>query len=304
MNANRPGRPFKILVPGSVLLDLYSPEERFLGGAEFNFAYHVHHLQGGVDFVARVGADEPGRFIQTDLERRGFPTRLLQVDPHKPTKTVRVLRDAGGQPRYDIPTDVASEFLDFPPLSPRALLKYDLAYFGTTLQHGVHSRNVLHRLLAGCPAPKFCDLNLRPGKFTRETVEYSLRTCDLLKLNHEELEQVSADFGLNGPEDARLASLAAAFSIGAICLTKGDQGSCLWREGSLTEHRLNCAPAVDPVGAGDAFSACLALGWLKGWEPETLLAAASDLAAAVCGLRGALPADADFYRPFRARFEP
>lgn len=287
-----------------MLLDLYGPAERHLGGAEFNFACHVHCLQGGgVDFVARIGADEPGRFIQAELGRRGFPTSLLQVDPAKRTKTVRVLRDADGQPCYDIPTDVASEFLDFPPLSAEALAGYDLVYFGTTLQHGAHSRNTLRRILAACPAPKFCDLNLRPGKFTRETVEYSLRTCGLLKLNHEELGQVSDDFGLNGSEEARLASLAAAFSIGTICLTKGEKGSWLWREGRLTEHGLSCSPAVDPVGAGDAFSACLALGWLKGWEAGRILAAASELAGAICGLRGALPAEPDFYLSFRARFQ-
>ncbi|MEW6515505.1 MAG: PfkB family carbohydrate kinase [candidate division FCPU426 bacterium] len=300
---------FKILVPGSVLLDIYpaSPEageKRYLGGAEFNFAYHVHCLQaGGVDFAARIGADEPGRFIRAELDRRGFPSRLLQVDPVRRTKTVIVRRDENNQPRYDIPTNVASEFLDFPPLPPRTLAEYDLLYFGTTLQHGPHSRSTLRRLLAECPAPKFCDLNLRPGKFTRETVEYCLRTCELLKLNHEELDQVSEDFGLAGSQEARLAALAGGFSIGAVCLTLAEKGSYWWQDGRLTEHRLSAPPAVDPVGAGDAFSACLALGWLSGWDAPRLLEAASSLAAAVCGQPGALPETADFYLPFRALFQ-
>jgi fructokinase len=289
----------RILVPGTVLLDIYADSgARFLGGAEFNFAYHVHRLGGSVDFVARVGEDENGRTILSELARRGFPTAFIQKDTVKPTKTVMVQKDSNNQPAYIIPEDVASEYLDFPALPGGALETYDLVYFGTTLQHGTRSRSTLRRLLAQSRGIKFCDLNLRPPRYTPEVVTYCLETCDFLKLNHEELEVVSGLGGLSGSREDRLAALAQRFNISGICLTLAEQGSLLFRGGRVYAQKPSPAAVLDTVGAGDAFSAMLVLGLLRGWEPEKMLAQASALAGAVCQIHGAVPAEDGFYELF------
>jgi fructokinase len=51
------------------------------------------------------------------------------------------------------------------------------------------------------------------------------------------------------------------------------------------------AQVQDTVGAGDAFTATVLAGHAHGWPLGYTLAAANRLAAAVCGWRGALPAD-------------
>jgi len=294
--------PLQILVPGTVLWDIYADTgEAHLGGAEFNFAYHVHQLTGGVDFLARVGADEPGRHLLAELERRGFPTRFIQVDPNKPSKTVTVTEDARGEPRFVIPDGTAAEHLEPPPLSAWDLAGYDLIYFGTTLQSGERSRTTLRDLLVACSGLKFCDLNLRPPKYTREVVEYSLRTCEVLKLNAEELQEVAGLFGLSGEREALMRAVAKTFDVPRVCVTLGAQGSLLLAHGRTWKKTIPKLAAVDTVGAGDAFSACLAIGLLHGWEPPAILDFASDFAAAICGIQGAVPRDPDFYRPFLAR---
>jgi fructokinase len=296
MKTGKTNMPPCVLVPGTVLLDIYAESgQRFLGGAEFNFAYHVHQLLGGLDFVARVGDDDNGRFILAELERRGFPVSLIQQDAHKPTKTVVVKKDAENKPTYCIPDDVAAEYLDFPPIAPAA---YDLVYFGTTLQHGAQSRATLRRILAQSRGIKFCDLNLRPPKYTPEVVAYSLQICDFLKLNHEELEVISGIFDLSGSREERVTLLAQRFDLEGICLTLAEQGSVFWQDGKFYEKKLPAGTVVDTVGAGDAFSAVLAMGLLKAWEPVKMLDRASELAAAVCQIRGAVPEDKGFYSRF------
>jgi len=55
---------------------------------------------------------------------------------------------------------------------------------------------------------------------------------------------------------------------------------------------------IDTVGAGDAYTAILAMGILRDWTPETILSRATEFAGAVCGLPGAIPEDDSFYRPY------
>lgn len=294
--------PVRVLVPGTVLFDVYAEsDETHLGGAEFNLAYHLHHLIGGVDLVARVGADDPGRRLLAELERRGFPTRFIQTDPVHPSKLVTVTRDARGEPCFHIPDNVASEYLEMPPLSVADLSAYGLVCFGTTLQAGERSRATLRALLAGSRGLKFCDLNLRPPKYTRETVEYSLRTCDALKLNDGELGVLTGLLGLPEGREAAVRRLSEAFDIPTVCVTLGRDGALLFSRGVFHAAPASPVRVADTVGAGDAFSACLALGLLRGWPPERTLSFATDLASAVCAIRGAVPRDGSFYEPFRDR---
>jgi len=55
---------------------------------------------------------------------------------------------------------------------------------------------------------------------------------------------------------------------------------------------------VDTVGAGDGFAAVYVLGILRHWPTDVTLARANAFAAALCGIRGAIPDALDFYQPF------
>jgi fructokinase len=61
-------------------------------------------------------------------------------------------------------------------------------------------------------------------------------------------------------------------------------------------------PVVDTVGAGDAFTAVFLFGSLRGWPEATLLERADAFARAICGIRGAVPVEEDFYAPFLAEW--
>jgi fructokinase len=55
---------------------------------------------------------------------------------------------------------------------------------------------------------------------------------------------------------------------------------------------------LDTVGAGDAFSAVFIMGLLHEWKMPITLRRANRFAGAVCQIRGAIPEDAGFYKPF------
>ncbi|MGD9384723.1 MAG: PfkB family carbohydrate kinase, partial [Desulfobacterales bacterium] len=60
---------------------------------------------------------------------------------------------------------------------------------------------------------------------------------------------------------------------------------------------------VDTVGAGDAYSSMLAIGIIKGWDPEKMLSMASMFASRICEIRGAIPESQEFYEPIKRIIE-
>ena len=59
---------------------------------------------------------------------------------------------------------------------------------------------------------------------------------------------------------------------------------------------------VDSVGAGDAYAGMLAAGILNNWPPQDIVERASLFASRICEIKGAIPASAFFYEPFRPLF--
>ena len=51
-----------ILVIGEILFDVF-PNYKRLGGAPFNFAYHLKNLNFPVRFISRIGTDAAGKAI-------------------------------------------------------------------------------------------------------------------------------------------------------------------------------------------------------------------------------------------------
>ena len=88
-----------ILVIGEILFDTF-PDYRRIGGAPFNFAFHLKKLGFPVEFVSRVGRDARGDEILHFLEQHGFDTGYIQVDPILPTGRVDIIpKKKGGQER-------------------------------------------------------------------------------------------------------------------------------------------------------------------------------------------------------------
>ena len=63
----------------------------------------------------------------------------------------------------------------------------------------------------------------------------------------------------------------------------------LWQKGRWSEERPKPVQVVDTIGAGDAFSAALAIGLLRGVDLDAVHTAAAEVARFVCARAGATP---------------
>lgn len=292
-----------ILSVGEILFD-YFPEGKRLGGAPFNFAAHLKALGLPVTFVSRVGEDEDGDEIVDALVRRGFESSMIQRDPSRITGRVTVTLDDQGVPEFTIVPDVAYDHLAYTDVLAEALAQAPrMIYYGTLIQRSSAASATVMKLLENrLPSTKcFCDLNLRKNGYDKNSVIRSLVHSDILKLSDGELLTLKHLFNVHTTDKLFIDDLMHNFAVERLCLTSGLQGAALFTPDNVFFAEADPQGAVvDTVGAGDGYAAILAAGVLLGWAPALALRRASRFAGALCGLRGAIPEDPDFYRPFLA----
>jgi fructokinase len=275
---------------GEVLWDLL-PAGKQLGGAPANFAYHAHAQGAHAVVVSAVGSDPLGTELRARLDALGLDTSCLATDPAHPTSTVSVALDAAGTPTFTIHEHVAWDHLAWSPalaaLAPRA----DAVCFGTLGQRSSPARVTIQRFVAATrpAALRIFDINFRQHYYSRETIAHGLANSQVLKLNDQELPVLAKVLALPGDEPAQLGALLKRYPLRLIALTRGAAGSTLF----TPSERHDCAAAttvvVDSIGAGDAFTAALALGLLRDLPLAALHTHAAQLAAYVCTQPGATP---------------
>ena len=290
-----------IVVIGEILIDMF-PDYQRIGGAPFNFAFHLIKMGFPVRFFTRVGNDRHGRRIIEMLTKNGFNKADIQIDPQHPTGTVNVALDDQGVPDFDICENVAYDHLDL--TIPDALDAggTQMIYFGSLLQRTDSGRRQVQRFLSAktdCTT-YFCDINMRPPHVNVDAVAGSLHYADLLKVNDAELAEIQRTF--DGPSAAGdvMPWLMETFTISAVSLTRGSRGSQFYsRDGQINSPAMPGIPIVDTVGAGDGFAAILAAGCIGQVPWKVTIRQASRFAARICGIAGAVPDDETFYDDFR-----
>jgi fructokinase len=290
-----------IVVIGEILIDRF-PDYQRIGGAPFNFAFHMQKLGFPVRFFSRVGNDGYGREIIAMLGKNGFNTADVQIDSQHPTGMVHVVLDDHGVPSFDICEDSAYDHLDIDVAMDVA--DPEMIYFGTLLQRTDTGCRRVQRLLArhSDNATRFCDINMRPPHVNARAVAESLHHTNLLKLNEAELIEIQRTVGGPTAKHARMPWLMETFNISAVALTRGSQGSTFYsRDTQINSPAVKGTDIVDTVGAGDAYAAILAAGYVRQIPWAEALSLASRFAARICGIPGAVPEDETFYDDFRPR---
>ena len=179
----------KIIVGmGEALWDVL-PEGKKIGGAPANFAYHVSQFGFDSRVVSAVGCDADGQEILDVFAQKKLTCEIEQVD--YPTGTVQVTLDAVGVPCYEIKEGVAWDNIPFTDDLKRLALSTRAVCFGSLAQRSPVSRATIQRFLDTMPDGedqiKIFDINLRQGFYTKEILCESMRRCNILKINDEEL---------------------------------------------------------------------------------------------------------------------
>ena len=276
---------------GEVLWD-FLPSGKLLGGAPTNFAYMASVLGDRGVVASRVGNDNLGREAYDQLERLGLNTAYLQQDPLSPTGTAGVALDSFGQPTFSIQESVAWDRLQWTPEWQELAARADVICFGSLAQRSETSADTIDLFLSSCKpdALRIFDVNLRQSYYAQKILTRSLGHANIVKLAEQELIAVGSLLGLQGSSTKSLArQLRQIHEIELVCVTRGANGSLLVSEHECVSHPGFAVKVVDSVGAGDAFTACLAHHLVRGHSLSEISGYANRFASWVATQVGATP---------------
>ncbi len=283
--------PALVVGLGEVLWDLL-PSGKVLGGAPANFAYMANVLGEKGIVASRVGNDGLGREARKVMHELGLDSSFVQQDEVHETGCANVYIDSVGQPSFTIKESVAWDFMQWTPAWEQLATRTDVVCFGSLAQRSAVSAATIERFLATMrkDALRVFDVNLRQSFYTLDVLHKSFRLADILKINDEELSQVTAAFKMGvGPEETLARKLLREFDLKVVCLTRGARGSLLVSGEQSVNHKGLRIKVADAVGAGDAFTACLVHHYLRGYSLEETSEFANRLASWVATQTGATP---------------
>ena len=282
-----------LLACGELLWDLL-PGGKSLGGAPANFACHVV-LQGAhAAILSAVGEDPHGVEALAILDRFGLNTSLVQRSADAPTGTAKVILNAAGQPGFEITANAAWDRIGCSVGLGARLGEVDAVYFGTLGQRGSVSRDTIRRVVGLAQTRGLCrvlDVNLRRPVYDDGLIRESVALASVLKLSDEELPEVAAACGVVvGPDPKEtLWNLRERYELQLVVLTRGAHGALLVSSSETIDQPGIPCVVRDTVGAGDSFTAAVAVGFLRGEPLAAVLRKACETASVVCSHVGGVP---------------
>ncbi len=276
---------------GEALWDIL-PEGKKIGGAPANFAYHVSQFGLPSCVVSAVGADTFGKELLENFTSKGL-NHLIPEVPY-PTGTVQVEIDQAGIPQYEIKENVAWDNIPWTEQLAELARNTKAVCFGSLAQRNVVSRETISRFLDEMPKNDdtlvVFDVNLRQGFYNKEILCNSMKRCNILKINDEELVSVSRMFGYPGIDlQDKCWILLGKYNLKMLILTCGINGSYVFTPGNVSFQPTPKVEVADTVGAGDSFTAAFIANILKGHTVEESHLKAVETSAFVCTQQGAMP---------------
>ncbi len=276
---------------GEVLWDVL-PEGKKLGGAPANFAYHAGQFLGSDNTIAisALGEDKLADETIEALREHNLNDLLPRV-PY-PTGTVQVTLAEGGIPTYDIKENVAWDNIPFDDDIAAIARSCRAVCFGSLAQRNIVSRTTIQKFLDATPDDclKIFDINLRQQFYTKEIIQESIRRCNILKINDEELVLIGRMFGYPGLDiENKCWLILGKYNLDMLVLTCGTNGSYVFTPGAVSFQETPKVTVADTVGAGDSFTGSFVASILAGKSVAEAHRTAVRVSAYVCTQNGAMP---------------
>lgn len=294
-------------VIGEALIDLVDPGNGTAclahpGGSPLNVAIGLSRLGQPVAFIGRISRDPFGTVLRNHAARSGVDLTLAVDGPEPSTIALLDIRD--GVARYEFSVEGTVDFQWTDRELPHLPDSVGWVHFGSLTSWLPPGDDVVLRRIAALRAAGEVvvsyDPNVRPHlqpdeAIARDQVEQSLRHAHLVKASLEDL-----DYLYPGEPPAKVAKRWLAAGPEIVIITKGGDGASAFIVGAAAVERpVYPAPAIDTVGAGDAFTSGLldalarrglaAVSRLSELHRPEILAAAIDDAAIVAGLTTTRP---------------
>ena len=266
------------------------PEGRKLGGAPANFAYHASQFGYNAYAVSAVGTDDLGQETLAEFDAKGLKYEMPKVE--FPTGTVQISLDEEGIPTYDIKEGVAWDNIPFTPRLEEMARNCRAVCFGSLAQRFDVSRNTIYKFLDATPKECFriFDINLRQNFYSKDVIRESLKRCNVLKINDEELVLIGRMFGYPGLDfENKCWLILGKYDLDILVLTCGVNGSYVFSRGDMSYLETPKVTVADTVGAGDSFTGAFVSSLLSGKSVPEAHRTAVNVSAFVCTQNGAMP---------------
>ena len=258
--------------PGETVLG--TGHEAMPGGKGANQAVAAARLGSEVVFVGRVGADEAGTCLATELVCEGVDAGHVAVDEEAPSGLAIITVDDAGENSIVVSPGANGRVTSDDVKGAAAVL---MAATVTLLQLEIPLKAVT---AAAQTATGVVILNAAPAATLPDDL---LQATDVLVLNRGELEALT---GSDDPASAR------SLPVPVTVVTLGPDGARVVRAESDESFPSPQVTPVDTTGAGDTFCGALASGLDKGFSLEASVrraVVAGSLAVTAIGARSGMP---------------
>jgi fructokinase len=277
---------------GEVLWDVF-PSHKKIGGAPLNVALRMNSLGVASTIISRIGNDEDGDNIISFLKDQNVSSDSIQVGEEYKTGVVNVMVNEKGNASYDILYPSSWDKIALTNDMIEKVSESDVFIFGSLICRDETSRSTLYTLLDKAKY-KVLDANLRAPYYTMEVLNELMLKADFIKLNDEELWEISRK--LESPYNSfeqNIKFIAEKTNTKQVCVTKGAFGAVLYYNDKFYYNSGYFIKVADTVGAGDSFLATLIVRLLRGKSPQKSLNYACAIGALVAGQEGANPKISD-----------
>ncbi len=301
---------------GEILIDLIAPPDDSLttaqtfaireGGAPMNAAVALARLGIPVTFCGVVGNDPFGERLRVLLKAEGVDCSDLRVSDELPTSHAFAWRDERGDGQFQL-FRLADRLLNGDDVAGAGIGEAAAILVGSVALAASPSREAIHEAVqqaVDANVPIVFDVNARPTIWNdraalRLACEPLLQAAKLLKLS---LDDARCLWNAESPVEAM--QYAGMNDPWLVVITDGSGGVFVKHSGieTIREYPAISVEAVDPTGAGDAFTAALVSRLLRSnWTPPSeedirFAVAAGALATTRQGAVTALPSLAELDR--------
>ena len=293
----------RILVVGEALVDVVPPTARrpartLPGGSPANVAVGLARLGIPATLATSLGADEHARLIDAHLAAAGV-TVDNRAASEGPTSVARVSFDAAGEPGYDFALSWAITSVAL----PADAVTLHTGSLAAALAPGRFEVDSVMARAGTAGLTVSYDPNIRPALLAdraseRTRVEQQVAHADLVRASTADLAWLYP-----GTDPVAVAAGWLAGRPALVVVTRGELGCTAFTGAETVTVPARPVEVIDPVGAGDEFTAALLAGLYRagrlgaGWPtggvplPELtgILTAAATAAALTCARPGADP---------------
>ena len=270
-----------------------APSAQNIGGTTLNVVVHLNGLGYQSTIFTAVGDDNLGSMTLKTLNGLGLAMDFVKTVP-QPTCLVKVSLDSDKNPTFSgFESGMSFDYIETSNSDINYIKNgaYNTLFFGTVEQRNDVSRSALAKIIEECAFETiFLDLNLREPFYSTEIIFSSLQKCTVAKMNWEEAVLTNELLRIGASSvDEFMSTIASKLFIDSIVITDAANGAYYFDGHETGRTTAFAVDLVDPVGAGDAFSAGLLYKLAMGESLDKACEFACRMGAMICSAVSTLP---------------